>query len=80
MHKHPLLAEGVSHGEPLQLEPSLTLNDICRLRSESRRTGERERSMGLWPAPDFHVGIGTRKSPRWRPKTIRRWLEGGCHQ
>jgi hypothetical protein len=60
------------------IEPALTLADVCKLRRESRRTGERERSAGLWPRPDFFVGTGTRKSPRWRAETIRRWIgEGG---
>jgi hypothetical protein len=59
------------------LEPALTLGDVCKLRRESRRTAERERSAGLWPSPDFFVGTGTRKSPRWRAETVRRWIEGG---
>jgi hypothetical protein len=65
------------HHETIDLEPALTLGDVCKLRRESRRTGERERSAGLWPRPDFFVGTGTRKSPRWRVFTIRSWLEGG---
>ena len=56
------------------IEPSLTLAEVCRIRAVSRRTGERERSAGLWPKADYYVGTGTRKSPRWRPPTIRRWL------
>jgi hypothetical protein len=59
------------------LEPALKLTDVCKLRSQSRRTGERERSAGLWPKPDFFVGAGPRKSPRWWPRTIRRWMSGG---
>lgn len=59
------------------IEPSLTFAEVCRIRAISRRTGERERAAGLWPKPDYYVGTGTRKSPRWRPGSIRRWLEGG---
>jgi hypothetical protein len=57
------------------IESALTIDDICKIRNESRRTGERERSEGLWPKPDFYVGTGRRKSPRWRPSTIRSWLD-----
>ena len=60
---------------PHGIEPSLTMSDVCKVRSVSRRTGERERSAGLWPKPDFFAGTGTRKSPRWRPSTIRSWIE-----
>ena len=57
------------------IEPALTMEDVCAIRNESRRTGERERSAGLWPPPDFSVGTGSRKSPRWLATTIRRWLD-----
>lgn len=60
------------------IEPALTIDDVCAARNEGRRTGERERSAGLWPKPDFFVGTGSRKSPRWRPETIRRWLNEGA--
>ena len=63
---------------PHGIEPALTIDDVCAARNASRRTGERERSAGHWPRPDFYVGTGPRKSPRWLPATIRRWLtEGG---
>lgn len=58
------------------IDPALTIDDVCVVRNESRRTGERERSAGLWPSPDFYVGTGSRRSPRWLPLTIRRWVEG----
>jgi hypothetical protein len=57
------------------IEPGLKLDDVCRVRNCSRRTGERERAAGLWPRPDFYVGTGRRKSPRWRPETILAWLD-----
>jgi hypothetical protein len=56
------------------IEPALTIGDVCKLRKESRRSGERERSAGLWPAADFFIGTGNRKSPRWWPQTVRSWL------
>jgi hypothetical protein len=31
------------------------------------------RSAGKLPRPDLHVG----KLPRWKPESIRRWIEGG---
>jgi hypothetical protein len=61
----------------LPIEPSLDIEDVCEIRRISRRTGERERSAGLWPKPDFFVGTGKRKSPRWRPETIRASIERG---
>jgi hypothetical protein len=69
------LAEAVAPALPI--EPSLDIDDVCQVRRISRRTGERERSAGLWPKPDFFVGTGKRKSPRWRPETIRASIERG---
>jgi hypothetical protein len=77
-NKFPALPDGVVHvSEPLAafIEPALTMENVCAIRNESRRTGERERSAGLWPPPDFSVGTGSRKSPRWLAATIRRWLD-----
>jgi hypothetical protein len=59
------------------IEPSLTIDDVCKIRNESRRSGERERSAGLWPKPDFYVGTGSRKSPRWLRATVDAWLLKG---
>lgn len=49
------------------------LSDIAKALGVSRRTIERERTAGRFPAPDLHVG----KAPLWQPQTIRRWVEGG---
>jgi hypothetical protein len=66
--------------KPTELEPALDLAAVCKLRGISRRTGERERSAGVWPEPDFLVGTGSRKAPRWHVQTIRTWLApGGGH-
>lgn len=72
------LADAVASALPI--EPSLDIDDVCKVRRISRRTGERERSAGLWPKPDFFVGTGKRKSPRWRPETIRASFERGGRQ
>ncbi len=49
------------------------LSDVARALGVSRRTIERERSAGRFPAPDLRLG----KAPLWQPQTIRRWVEGG---
>ena len=56
-------AIGVKPGVTLaaSIEPSLALAEVCRIRAVSRRTGERERSAGLWPKADYYVGTGTRE-------------------
>jgi hypothetical protein len=38
-----------------------------------RRTLERLRASGSFPAPDMRVG----KRPYWKPGTIRAWVESG---
>jgi hypothetical protein len=73
--KPPTPATPTRPADILGIEPALTIDDVCTVRNESRRTGERERSAGLWPEPDFYVGTGSRKSPRWWPETIVGWLE-----
>jgi hypothetical protein len=69
------LTKSPSAPEAPVIEPGLSIDDVCQIRSVARRTGERERSAGLWPHADYFVGIGVRKRPRWFPETIRRWLE-----
>ena len=49
------------------------LAEVAKALGMSRRTIERERSAGRFPALDLHIG----KAPLWRPETIRRWVEGG---
>jgi predicted DNA-binding transcriptional regulator AlpA len=55
------------------LEPMLSLDDLAALLSCSRRLVERMRSAGKIPRPDIHVG----RCPRWKPETIRKWIERG---
>src|SRR4051812_9044795 len=60
---------------PAGIEPLLAIADLAVILSCSRRLVERMRSSGRVPEPDFHVG----RCPRWKPETIRRWIEAeGC--
>lgn len=52
------------------IEPMLSVDDLARILSGSRRTVERMRSAGKLPRPDLHLG----KCPRWRPDTVRAWI------
>jgi predicted DNA-binding transcriptional regulator AlpA len=56
------------------IEPLLSQEDLTRVLNASRRTVERIRAAGKLPKPDLHVG---NRSPRWRPRTIREWIERG---
>jgi predicted DNA-binding transcriptional regulator AlpA len=46
--------------------------DLARVLNCSRRVVERMRAAGRLPKPDLFVG---NRSPRWRPETIRRWID-----
>lgn len=59
------------------IEPMLTRGDLPILLSCGMRTIERLKSAGRLPKPDLLIGTGSRKSPRWKPETIRRWIEDG---
>ncbi len=58
---------------PASIEPMLHIDDLAALLSCSRRLVERMRSAGKVPKPDIHVG----KCPRWKPATIRAWIDRG---
>ena len=58
---------------PTGIEPMLHIDDLAALLSCSRRLVERMRSAGKVPKPDIHVG----KCPRWKPATIRAWIDRG---
>jgi predicted DNA-binding transcriptional regulator AlpA len=58
---------------PASIEPMLHIDDLAELLSCSRRLVERMRSAGKIPKPDIHVG----RCPRWKPATIRAWIERG---
>jgi predicted DNA-binding transcriptional regulator AlpA len=55
------------------IEPLLRMADLTRVLNCSRRVVERLRSSGRLPAPDLTIG----RMPRWKPATIRAWIEGG---
>ena len=55
------------------IEPLLRMADLARILSCSRRAVERMRAGGKLPRPDLHIG----KMPRWKPATIRAWIEEG---
>ncbi len=59
-------------GVPI-LEPLLSVDGLARILNGSRRTIERLRAAGKLPRPDLYLG----KCPRWKPETIRAWIEGG---
>ena len=58
-------------GTNQSVEQLLRLADVARALGVSRRTFERERSAGRFPAPDLHIG----KAPLWRPGTVQGWIE-----
>ncbi|APW60454.1 helix-turn-helix transcriptional regulator [Paludisphaera borealis] len=59
---------------PCVIEPLMTIVDLARTLACSRRVVERMRAAGKIPQPDIKVG----KMPRWRPETIRTWIEKGA--
>jgi hypothetical protein len=58
---------------PDGLSPLVGIDDLAKWLHCSRRLVERMRSSGKVPRPDFQLG----KCPRWKPETIRRWIETG---
>jgi predicted DNA-binding transcriptional regulator AlpA len=58
---------------PAGFERMISIDDLAALLSCSRRLVERMRSAEKVPKPDIKIG----KMPRWRPETIRKWIEGG---
>lgn len=57
----------------LTIEPMLSMEDLAQVLNCSRRGLERLRAAGRVPKPDFQFG----RCPRWRPETIRAWIEKG---
>jgi predicted DNA-binding transcriptional regulator AlpA len=52
-------------------ERMISINALANFLDVNRRTVERMRSAGKLPKPDVHAG----KMPRWKPETIRRWID-----
>jgi len=59
------------------IEPLLKIEDLGRVLACDRRTVERLKSSARLPKPDLLIGSGCRQSPRWKPATIRAWIEQG---
>lgn len=57
-----------------RIEPLLSISGLCRVFDCDRRTIERMRSAGKLPRPDLTVGS---RMPRWKPETVRAWIEQG---
>ena len=57
----------------LPIEPLLSNSDLARVLNLAQRTIDRLKTSGKLPRPDLHIG----KMPRWRPATIRAWIERG---
>jgi hypothetical protein len=55
------------------IEPLWRMADLTRVLNCSRRVVERMRAAGRLPKPDLFVG---NRSPRWKPATIRVWIDG----
>jgi predicted DNA-binding transcriptional regulator AlpA len=56
---------------PPVIEPLLTLDGVAGTLAISRRSMERLLSSGGFPPADMRIG----RMPRWRPITLRRWIE-----
>lgn len=58
----------------LGLAPLVKLSDWPIILGCSIETVGRMKAAGRLPRPDLMIG----RSPRWRPETVRRWLDGQC--
>jgi predicted DNA-binding transcriptional regulator AlpA len=56
------------------IESLLSIGDVARALSCSRRWHEQARAAGRFPRPDCRLG----RSPRWKRTTLEAWIaEGG---
>jgi predicted DNA-binding transcriptional regulator AlpA len=60
-------------GPIANIEPVVTKADLERILQIDSRTIDRMRSSGRLPKPDLVLS----RMPRWRPQTIRQWIESG---
>jgi hypothetical protein len=65
-----------ANGE-LPIAPLLSMGDLCHILKVSRSKLERLRAAGKVPPPDVDLRTVSKPIPRWRPETIRRWIEAG---
>lgn len=62
---------------PSPIERMLSMADLCHILNVSRSKLERLRAAGRVPRPDVDLRTVNKPIPRWRPETIRRWIESG---
>lgn len=55
------------------IESLMSLNDVAKALACGRRTLEAMRAGGRFAPADCHIG----RSPRWKPETIRAWIDQG---
>jgi len=67
------MAKSVAVSDPTTVEKIMSVGDIIAFLGVSRRTIERLLSSGRFPQPDCRIG----KLPRWKPSTVRAWIEAG---
>jgi hypothetical protein len=65
----PIIARPVT----ASIEPLLRKRDIGAILRVDIRTLERMLSSGRMPKPDMYL----RRAPRWKPETIRQWIDQG---
>jgi predicted DNA-binding transcriptional regulator AlpA len=65
-----------SHTLATSIEPLVTKADLERILQIDSRTIDRMRSTGKLPKPDLFLS----RMPRWKPETIRAWIEAGGRQ
>jgi predicted DNA-binding transcriptional regulator AlpA len=58
------------------IEPLVTKADLERILQIDSRTIDRMRATGKLPKPDLFLS----RMPRWKPETIRAWIEAGGRQ
>ncbi len=61
----------------MTIQPLLSMADLCRILQVSRSKLERLRAAKKVPPPDVDLRTVSKPIPRWRPDTIRRWIESG---
>jgi len=75
--RKPDLTTAATHAGTPSIEPLLSMDDLRRILRISRSKLERLRAAGRIPHPDVDLRTVSKPIPRWRPETIRRWIEGG---
>ncbi len=73
-HPQPRPADLPGVKPAIEIEPLWRIKDVYTFLNCSRRSVERIKSSGELPKPDRIVG---KRSPRWKPETIRAWVERG---